>query len=178
MRVIHFKGVLLKMTYISKDALIKLIKLTEDFSKHKINVEEANETLGLIAKKYYNNNIFQCVYEYMQSEKVLSHSYKDNVQAVPYVDDIVIGDYMYKEVEVEVNHIFSKQKLTMYRVYKVEGSSDTTFELSPITNNIKLLPNTKQELLDCTSLFDASDNHFVHKRDKAELHKLILGEDL
>jgi len=166
------------MAYISKDALMQLTKLTEDFSNHKINVEEANETLGLIAKKYYDNNIFQCVYEYMQSEKVLSHSYKDNAQAMPYVDDTVIGDYMYKEVTVEVKHMFSKQKLTMYRVYKVEGFTDSTLELAPITKNIKILPSTKQELFDCTSSFEASDNHFVHKRDKAELHKLILVEDL
>ena len=76
------------MAYKSKDALMQLTKLTEDFSNHKINAEEANETLVLIANKFYDNNIFQCVYEYMQSEKVLSHSYKDNAQVMSYVDDI------------------------------------------------------------------------------------------
>jgi len=166
------------MTYKSKDALMKLTKLIEDYSKHKISVVEANEALGVIAKANYDNNIFQCVYEYMQSEKVLSHSYKDNAEAKPYVDDTAIGDYVYKEVTVEVKHMFSQQKLTMYRVYKVEDYTDSTLELAPITKNIKVLPKTKQELFDCTSSFDASDNHFVHKRDKAELHKLILGEDL
>lgn len=166
------------MAYKSKEALMQLNKLTEEFSNHKINVDDANETLRLISKEFYENNIFQCVYEYMQSEKVLSHSYKDNAQTMLYVDDIFIGDYIYKEETVEVKHMFSKQKLTMYRVYKVEGSTDSTLELAPITKNIESLPSTKQELLGCTSLFEASDNHFVHKRDKAELHKLILTKDL
>jgi len=162
----------------SEDALMRLTKLIEDFSKNKINAEEANETLGLIAKKDYDNNIFLCLYEYMQSEKVLSHTYKDKAQAVSYVDDIFIGDYMYKEAIVEVKQMFSKQKITMYRVYKVEEVTDVTIELAPITKNIKLLPSTKQELFDCISPFEASDNHFVHKRDKAELHRLVLSEDL
>lgn len=165
------------MAYKSKNALEQLGKLIEDFSKHKINSEEANETLGLAAKTFYDNNIFQYVYEYMQSEKVLSHSYKDNAEPKSYVDDISIGDYVYKEVIVESKNMFSKQKLTMYRVYKVEGSTDSMLELAPITKNIKVVPGTKQELLQSTSSFEASDNHFVHKRDKAELHKLILGDN-
>ena len=164
------------MTYKSEDALIRLTKLTEDFSKNEINAEKANERLKLIAKEDYDNNIFLCVYEYMQSEKVFSNSYKDNAQTMLYVDDIFIGEYIYKEVTVEVKHMFSKEELTMYRVYKVEGVTDSTLELAPITKNIKLLPNTKQELVHATSLFEASDNHFVHKRDKAELHKLVLEE--
>ena len=155
-----------------------LTKLIEDFSKHKINLEEANETLELIAKDNYENNIFQCVYEYIQGEKVLSHSYKDNAQVMPYVGHIAIGDYIYKEVTVEVKHMFNKQKITMYRVYKVESFIGSTVELAPITKNIKLLPKTKQELYDCTSLLEASDNHFVNKRDEAELHKLILEDDI
>lgn len=162
------------MTYKSKEALMQLTKLIDDFSKHKVTAEHANETLGLIAKTNYDNNIFQCVYEYLQSEKVLSRSYKDNAEAKPYVDDTVIGDYVYKEVTVAVKHMFSQQKLIMYRVYRVEGYTDSTLELAPITKNLKVLPRTKQELLDCTSSFDAADNHFVHKRDKAELHKLVL----
>ena len=60
----------------------------------------------------------------------------------------------------------------------VENVTDSTIELAPITKNIKLLPSTKQELVDAASSFEASDNHFVHKRDKAELHKLVLGEVL
>jgi len=163
------------MAFKSKDGLMQLTKLIEGFSRHKINAEEANETLGLIAKENYDNNIFQCVYDYIESEKVLSHSYKDNAQPMPYVDDTVIGEYMYKEVTVEIKHMFSIQKLTMYRVYKVEGFIDSTLELAPITKNLKSLPRTKQELLDSTSSFEASDNHFVHMRDKAELHKLIIG---
>jgi len=166
------------MTYKSKDALMKLSKLMEDYSKHKISAVEANETLDFIAKSNYDNNIFQCVYEYMKSESVLSRSYKDNAKAKPYVNDTAIGDYVYKEITVEVKHMFSQQKLTVYRVYKVEDYTDSTLELAPITKNIKVLPKTKQELFDCTSYFDAADNHFVHKRDKSELHKLILAEDL
>ena len=166
------------MEYKSKNALEKLTKLIEDFSKHRINAEEANETLGFLAKTFYDNNIFEYVYEYMQSEKLLSPSFKDNAEDISYVDDISIGEYMYKEVTVDSKHMFSKQKLTMYRVYKVEGSNNSMIELAPITKNIKVLPNTKEELFECTSSFEASDNHFVHKRDKAELHKLILGNDL
>jgi hypothetical protein len=164
------------MAYNSKESLIQLTKLIEDFSNQKINADEANETLGLIAKTNYENNIFLCVYEYIQSEKVLSRSYKDNAQAMPYIDDTAIGDYIYKEVEVEISHMFSKQKIIMYRVYVVVGYTGATVELAPITKNIKLLPITKQELLDCTSPFEASDNNFVKKRDKDELHKLILGK--
>ena len=164
------------MEYKSKKALDQLAKLTEDFSKHKINAEEANETLVFLAKTFYDNNIFQYVYEYMESEKLVSTSYKDNTEDKLYVDDISIGDYLYKEVAVEIKHMFNKQNLTMYRVYKVEGTTNYMIELAPITKNIKVLPSTKQELIDCTSLFEASDNNFVHKRDKAELHKLILLE--
>ena len=165
------------MVYKSKDQLEQLTKLIEDFSKDKINAEEANETLVFIAKTFYNNNIFEYMYEYIQSEKILSPSYKDNTEETSYVDDIFIGDYMYKEVTVENKHMFSKEILTMYRVYKVEGSTAYTLELAPITKNLKVLPSTKQELFDCTSSFEASDNHFVHKRDKAELHKLILTDN-
>ena len=165
------------MAYKSKDGLEQLARLTEDFSKHKINPEEANEKLGFIAKTYYDNNIFQCVYEYMQSEKVLSHSYKDTADVITYVADMVVGEYMYKEVIVENKRMFSKEKLTMYRVYKVEGLTDSMIELAPITKNIKAIPTTKQELIECTYSFDPSDNNFVHKRDKAELHKLILVDD-
>lgn len=160
----------------SRNALIKLTKLIEDFSKQKINAKEANESLGVIAKENYDNNIFKCVYDYMQSEKVLSNSFNDNAQAVSYVEDIFIGEYMYKEVTVEVKHMFNKEKLTMFRVYKVEGIAESTIELAPITKNVKSLPRTKKELIDCTSPFDVSDNNFVHKRDKDELHKLILEE--
>lgn len=160
----------------SKNALMQLTKLIEDFSKQKINMEEANEILLVIAKENYDNNIFKCVYDYMQSEKVLSNSYDDNTQDVSYVEDIFVGEYMYKEVTVEVKHLFNNQKLTMFRVYKVEGVTESTIELAPITKNLKLLPKTKQELFDCKSPFDESDNNFVHKRDKDELHKLILEE--
>jgi len=45
------------MTYKSKDALMKLSKLMEDYSKHKISAVEANETLNFIAKSNYDNNI-------------------------------------------------------------------------------------------------------------------------
>jgi len=165
------------MGYKSKEALQQLTKLTEDFSKHKINSEEANETLEFLAKTFYDNNIFQYVYEYMQSEKLFSTSYKDNCEDKSYVDDISIGDYLYKEVIVERKNMFSKQKLTMYRVYKVGGFTNSMYELEPITKNIKVLPCTKEELFNCTRSFEAFDNHFVHKRDKAELHKLILEND-
>jgi hypothetical protein len=165
------------MGYKSKEALQQLTKLTEDFSNHKINEEEANETLLFLAKTFYNNNIFQYVYEYMQSEKLVSTSYKDNAEDKSYVDDIAIGDYVYKEAIVEIKHMLSKEKLTMYRIYKVAGSTNSMLELAPITKNIKVLPGTEQELLNCTSPFEAFDNNFVHKRDKAELHKLILRHD-
>lgn len=63
----------------------------------------------------------------------------------------------------------------MYRVYKVEGFTNSMFELAPITKEIKVLPSSRKELFDCTSSFEASDNHFVHKRDKEELNKLIIS---
>lgn len=165
------------MGYKSLEALQYLTELIENFSMHKINAEEANETLKLNAKTFYDNNIFQYVYEYMQSEKLVSTSYKDDTEDKSYVDDISIGDYLYKEAIVEIKHILSKEKLKMYRIYRVEGFTNSMFELAPITKNIKALPSTKQELFNCTSLFETSDNHFVHKRDKAELHKLVLEKD-
>lgn len=110
----------------------------------------------------------------MQSEKLLSSSYVDNAEDISYVDDISIGDYMYKEVTVENKHMFSKQIVKMYRVYKVESTTDSMIELALITKKIKEIPKTKQELQECTNSFEAYDNHIVHKRDKAQLHKLIL----
>lgn len=57
----------------------------------------------------FYNNIFQYVYEYMNSEKLLSSSYKEEIEEISYVINISISDYVYKEVTLESKYMFSKK---------------------------------------------------------------------
>lgn len=45
----------------------------------------------------------------MNSEKLLSSSYKEEIEEISYVINISISDYVYKEVTLESKYMFSKK---------------------------------------------------------------------